>query len=70
MLVRQPWFSEASPVRLRLRNAAGLVLRTSESMPEANGSVRLSAQSLAPGWYSLEMESNGERATQSFSLTR
>jgi hypothetical protein len=70
MLIRQPWFSAASAVRLRLRNAAGIVLQSSETMLEANGGVRLSTQSLAPGWYSVEMESNGERATQSFSLTR
>jgi len=67
MLVRQPWFSNS--VRVRLRNAAGMALYQSDAALE-NGAVRVPALSLAPGWYAIETESNGQRATQSFTLSR
>jgi len=67
VLVRQPWFSGS--VRIRLRNVAGMALYQSEAALE-NGAVRVPSLSLAPGWYAIETESNGQRATQSFTLSR
>jgi len=69
MVIRQPWFAQEGAVRVRLRNAAGVSLYQSNVATEA-GSVRVPSLSLAPGWYAVETESNGQHATQSFTLSR
>lgn len=68
MKIHQPWFG-TSTVRVRLRNAAGMALYQNAVRPEG-GVVRVPAFSLAPGWYAIETESNGNRAVQSFTMSR
>lgn len=69
MVIRQPWFAQGGSVRVRLRNAAGVSLYQSNAVTES-GAVRVPSLSLAPGWYAVETETNGQHATQSFTLSR
>lgn len=69
LLVGQPWFESAGPVTVRLRNAAGVVLHSS-TLESQDGLVRVPSLSLAPGWYAVESQAQGMRATQSFVLNR
>ncbi len=67
--VHQPWFGSAGSVFISLRNAAGVALYQGERTLNG-GAVTLPSMSLAPGWYAVESAVNGQRAVQSFTLTR
>jgi hypothetical protein len=69
MAIGQPWYTEGAGVHIRLRNAAGVALYQGQQSVR-NGQIVVPSLTLAPGWYAVETELNGQHATQAFTISR
>ncbi len=67
--VHQTWFAGQSSAHITLRNIAGMALYQG-SLPVSEGMVKLPTLNLAPGWYAVESQAAGQRAMQTFTISR